>query len=58
MRTYIFTEEERRILREWLEKGLRLNGFQVLMHRIRKNAQRIREDYRLLEEVLKRSQET
>jgi len=55
MRAYIFTEEEKRTLREWLEKGLRLNGFQVLMHRIRKNAQRIREDYKLLEEVLEKA---
>jgi hypothetical protein len=54
MRGYIFTENERQIIRRWLEENLKLNGFAVLAFRIKQTRERLREDYKLLEEALKR----
>jgi cAMP phosphodiesterase len=54
MRGYIFTENERKILRKWIEEGLKLEGFAVLTHRVKQSAKRLRDDYKLLEEALKK----
>ena len=54
MKSRIFTPREREILRVWLEQGLKLEGFKVLMYYIRKNHKTVEEDYVLLREVLKR----
>ena len=35
MRTYILTEQERRMIRKFLETGDKLEGFKVLLHRCR-----------------------
>jgi len=52
MRSYIFTEKERKMLKKWLNEDLKLNGFAVLKHRIRRTYDRLREDYKLLEAAI------
>jgi len=57
LRYRIFTEKEEKLLRKWLKENVKLNGFSVLLHRIRKAKDKLKSDYELLEEVLKRIEE-
>gem|GEM_PF-3738625 len=53
MRSYIFTEHERRILREWLRTGTELQGVRMLFSRIRL-FNKLKEDLALYNEVIER----
>ena len=53
MRSYIFTEQERRILEAWLNQGTKHRDLRVLKHLILERAPRIDEDYSLLQKALK-----
>ena len=48
MRTGILSKLEKQMLQEYLEKGIKRENFRMLMHRIRKNIKRIREEYELI----------
>lgn len=50
MRSYIFTEHERRVLREWLSSGIELQGIRVIFSRIRLY-KKLREDVELYQLV-------
>jgi len=54
LRNRIFTEKEEELLRKWLKEDIKLNGFSVLLHRIRRAKDKLKSDYELLEAVLKR----
>ncbi len=48
MRTYILTETERRLLERYLETKVKTSNLIVLLHRIRKNLPKVKEDMDLL----------
>ena len=53
MRDYILTPVERKIIKEYLETGKKLEGFKVLLHRARKQkTQQIADDEELLKQFL------
>ena len=51
MRKYLLTENERQIIKKYLDTGLRLEGFQVLLHRCH-HMQIIDSDLELIKEFL------
>lgn len=51
MRTYLLTEQEERIIRHYLETGQKLEGFKVLLHRVR-HMEKIKKDLELIEQFL------
>ncbi|MBL7168578.1 hypothetical protein ISS40_07875 [Candidatus Bathyarchaeota archaeon] len=53
MRAYLLSEGDKKIIRMYMDDGLRLSGIDVLRHRIRSSLPRIREDLELIEEFLK-----
>ena len=53
MRSYIFTEHERKILKEWLRTGTELQGVRMIFSRIRLFSQ-LKEDIETYNEVQKR----
>lgn len=52
MREYILTELERNMVTSYLKDGTKTRDFDVLLFRIRKSHQRLKEDMKLLESVL------
>jgi hypothetical protein len=52
LRGYIFTDVEREIIDTYLNKGIKVKDFYVLLTRIRANYSRLKEDMDLLERVL------
>jgi len=58
MREYILTLREREIIKMFLEKGLRLNGFNILKLRMTRALPRLEEDMTLIKAFLKRLEET
>jgi len=44
MREYIFTERERNIIQTYIEKGIRLEGFNQLDHRMKSSWSNLLED--------------
>ena len=52
MRSYIFTEHERKILKEWLTTGTELQGVRMLFSRIRLFNQ-LKEDIEIFNQVRK-----
>jgi len=56
MREYVFTEEERKVLNEFLQSGSKSDVFYVLLSRIRRNCEALRGDLALLEEVLEKAE--
>lgn len=52
MRNYIFTEKELEIISSFLEKGMRLDGFNQLRHRIREHWPRICNDMTVAMQLL------
>jgi hypothetical protein len=52
MREYILTEKERKVLIDHLEKGTKGNHFYVLVHRLRNYYDKLKCDFKLIEEVL------
>lgn len=57
MRTYIFTGDEVRRLRNWLETGEEDQTTRILFSRMRKNLPHLRADLELLLEVTKKLRE-
>lgn len=57
MREYILTEQERKIIKMFLETGEKLEGFRLLLHRTRTMKQ-IREDLNLIENFLRKIEKT
>lgn len=53
MRSYIFTDHERKVLREWLRSGIELQGIRVIFTRIR-SFQKLKEDVELYQTIRKR----
>lgn len=54
MREYILTERERSLLFKFLEAGVKEEGFKMLLHRMRKNVVRLKEDLELVQKVLEK----
>jgi len=54
MREYILTDREKEILKAYLEKGLKLNGFTVLALRIKRASKKILEEANMINEFLKK----
>ena len=54
MREYILTETERKILEAHTEKGIKLQDFRFLIHRIKKNHRQLESDLKLMEAALKK----
>lgn len=52
MRNYVLTDKERKILRTFIESDLKLNGFSVLMLRLRNGRDQIAEDLKLIDAAL------
>ncbi len=55
MRAYILTETERRLLESYLETKIKTSNLIVLLHRIRKNLPKLKEDIDLLSRALVRA---
>jgi hypothetical protein len=53
MRSYIFTEHERKILKEWLTTGTELQGIKMILSRIRL-FKKLKEDVKMFKEAEKR----
>jgi len=50
MRSYIFTDYERKLLKEYLEIGKTSDAYWMLLNRIKKNKKTIIEDFELLQQ--------
>jgi len=57
MRAYILTENERDIIRYFLEQGIEVKGIGMLQHRIKKNLPTINEDLEMIQYFKKKSEE-
>ena len=55
MREYILTEKERETALTLVEKGLKLNGFRMLRHRVSRALPRLKEDLELIERFMEKS---
>ena len=55
MRQRILTELEREILLKYLNRGVKLNGWSVLMSRSKKLVNDLRQEVELLEKALKKA---
>ena len=58
MRGYILSEHERTMIKQYLETGEKLEGFKVLLHRVRKSSDpgiSRREILALIEQLLKKA---
>ncbi len=59
MRGYILSPHERKLIKRYLETGDKLEGFKVLLHRLRKqqiNPEVIQEDLQLIKELLEKTE--
>jgi len=54
MRGYILTDREREIIETFLNDGVKLNGFSVLVLRLKKAQPRLKKDFELFNSVLKK----
>jgi len=52
MRTYLLTEQERKIINKFLDTDEKLEGFKVLLHRCRHSQITIKTDLELVERLL------
>lgn len=48
MREYVLTTRERKILENYIENGIKLNGFSVLAIRLKRANKRLGEDMKLI----------
>ncbi len=51
MRQYILSEQEKKVIMEYLETGKKLEGFKVILHRAR-NLQTVTSDLELIKRFL------
>jgi hypothetical protein len=54
VRSYIFPKSEVKVLKAFLDEGVKLDGFRDEKYRILKHHKLIREHYRLMEQFLER----
>jgi hypothetical protein len=54
MRQYLLTEQERQIIKKYLQTGDRLEGFKVLIHRCR-HMETVQEDLNLIKQLLEKA---
>lgn len=54
MRQYIFTDIERKILETYLDSNIKIEDFRILIHRIKKNHELLKNDLKLVDAVLKK----
>lgn len=54
MRTYILTENERKIVNRFLENGEKLDGFRVLLYNIRKAKKTLEEDLNKITQIIEK----
>ena len=54
MREYILTENEKRIIKKYLETDERLEGYAMLLNRCR-SIENVKEDLKLIEQFLKKT---
>ena len=55
MKNYILTEHERRILHAFLDSGAKETGFKVILYRISRNYEVLKEDMMLISESLEKN---
>jgi len=56
MREYILTQKERETLEMYIEKGVKLNGFSVLISRLKRANNRLDKDMKLIKTALEKVQ--
>jgi hypothetical protein len=56
MRQYILTEQEKQVIKEYLETGKKLEGFRTILCRVR-NMQAVSADLELIKQFLAKVQE-
>ena len=54
LREYILTDLERKMLKDYLEKGYKTKDVNVLLYRMRKSVERLKADMKLIQAVLDR----
>ena len=54
MRQKVLTEHERHLLKVFLTEGIKQNGFSVLLSRMRKHIDYLKDDLELMSKVLKK----
>jgi len=54
MRGYLLTPREREILETYVEDGVKLDGFSVLVIRLRRAEKSLKEEFELIEDALRR----
>ena len=52
---YILTKQEKKILENYLNSEVKLNGFSVLILRLKRAAPKLRADLQLVDSILKKS---
>jgi hypothetical protein len=58
MRAYILTEKERKILETFLGSDVKLNGFSVLILRLKKAQSKLEKDLKMVNLVLQKIEQT
>jgi hypothetical protein len=56
MRTYILTNKERKILTSYIDSGIELNGYSVLVLRLKRSRKELGEDLSLIDQALKKAE--
>jgi hypothetical protein len=56
MRNYILTPKERKTLKTFIESGTQLNGYSVLILRLRRAQNTLKQDLALITEALKKAE--
>lgn len=54
MREYVLTPRERKILEDFIESGIKLNGFSVLVIRLKRANKRLMTDMKLIRTTLEK----
>ena len=54
MREYVLTERERKILEVFLEEGVKLDGFSVVVIRLKRANKKLTKDLELIKAALKK----
>jgi hypothetical protein len=54
VRGYVFTEREKKILRTFVDSGVKLNGFEVLVHHLKKAKPALESDLQLAKSALEK----
>lgn len=54
MREYVLTPREKKILEDFIESGIKLNGFSVLVIRLKRASKRLMADMKLIRATLEK----